>query len=371
LGRGDYGNWERVGVEFYSPSRGWGCPEAEATVKLVAEKCYSFRDYNGNLYFRRSAGEWVRALPDELSPIERGHLYVVSASGREGDSHVVVFSVRAADAETEPLVKGLGAWVDLPRYGRQTAVQAFDRVFCLPWESLGEFEARVRALGGEVRRCFVDLAEVAEAERGVLTAAAAFRQAWDELGQAAQRVACPADLEEVEFLAARVRGLAREVEEGLEELRRAKERIALEPGRLADKARVDAAVRRAEKAWADVAACNVDARVREAVARVADLEAARGAPPVPAPVSDGWRRDAEAAFRAVLSAMEEGLAVSGALASGSGDDLAVRAVGALKRLEEAVSGAEAVLANARDVAGILREQARRMLGVEPSAGAAD
>jgi len=39
----------------------------------------------------------------------------------------------------------------------------------------------------------------------------------------------------------------------------------------------------------------------------------------------------------------------------------------LGRLEEAVSGAEAVLANARDVAGVLRGQARRMLGMEPPA----
>ncbi|MEW5932634.1 MAG: hypothetical protein AB1816_03530 [Bacillota bacterium] len=361
MGRRDYGNWERVGVEYYSPARGWGCPEAEAAVRLVAEKCYSFRDYNRNLYFRRSAGEWSRALPDELSPIERGHFYDVTASGKDGDSHLLVSSVRAADEETAPLVKGLGAWVDVPRYGRQSAVQAFDRVFCLPWESLGEFEARVKALGGEVRRHFVDLAVVAEAERKAQGAAAMFRQAWDELGQAVSRAACPSDLAEVESLAARTRDLACEVEKGLGILRQARERIALEPGRLADKARVDAALRRVEKAHAEVAACDVDARVREAVARVADLEAVRGAPPVPAPVSDGWRRDAEGAFRAVLSAVEEALAVSAALTSGAGGDLAVRAVTVLRRLEEAVSGAEAAVAAARDVAILLRERARRVL----------
>lgn len=371
MGCRDYGNWERVGVEYYSPSRGWGCPEAEAVVKLVAEKRYSFRDYNRNLYFRRLAGEWLPALPDELLPIERGHLYDLTASGKDGDPHLLVSSVRVADEETAPLVKGLGAWVDVPRYGRQTAVQAFDRQFCLPWESLGEFEARVKALGGEVRRHFVDLAVVAEAERKAQGAAALFRQVWDELGQAVSRAACPSDLAELESLAARVRDLAREVEKGLGTLRRAKERIVLEPGRLADKAQVDAAVRRAEKAWADVAACDVDACVCGALARVAELEAARGAPPVPGPAPDGWRREAEAAFRAVLSAMEEGLAVSGALASGRGSDLVARAVEVLKRLEEAVSGAEAVLAGARDVVGVLREQVRRVLGVEPSLGAAD
>ncbi|MEW5935894.1 MAG: hypothetical protein AB1816_20115, partial [Bacillota bacterium] len=347
MGRRDYGNWERVGVEYYSPSRGWGCPEAEAAVKLVAEKCYSFRDYNRNRYFRRSAGEWTQALPDELSPIERGHLYDVAASGKDGDFHVLVSSVRVADEETAPLVKGLGAWVDVPRYGRQTAVQAFDRQFCLPWERLDEFDARVRALGGEVRRHFVDLGAVAEVEREAQGAAAMFRQAWDELGQAVSRAACPSDLAEVESLAARTRDLAREVEKGLGTLRQAKERIALEPGRLADKAQVDAALRRVEKAYAELAACDVGARVREAVARVAELEAARGVPPGPVPASDGWRREAEAAFRAVLSAMEEGLAVSAALASGAGDDLAVRAVTALKRLEEALSGTEAVLAGVR------------------------
>jgi len=362
VGRRDYGNWERVGVEYYSPSRGWGCPEAEAVVKLVAEKRYSFRDYNRNLYFRRSAGEWLPALPDELSPIERGHLYDVTVSGKDGDPHLLVSSVRAADEETVPLVEGLGAWADVPGHGRRSVVQAFDRVFCLPWDSLGEFEARVRALGGEVRRHFVDLAAVAEAERKVLEGAAGFMQAWDELGQAVSRAACPSDLAEVESLAARTRALARDVEKGLGTLRQAKERIALEPGRLADKARVDAAVRRAEKAWADVAACDVDARVREAVARVADLEAARGPAAAPAPVSDVWRKDAEAAFRAVFSAMEEALAVSAALASGRGSDLVARAVEVLKRFEEAVSGAEAVLAGARDVAAVLRERARRVLG---------
>lgn len=363
----DSGVWEFVCREFYSPSRGWGCPEEEATVKLVGEKCYSFRQHNRNRYFWRSGGDWAEVRGSELAPVERGHVYLPSAGGSPGASHVLVSSVRVADEETEPLVAGLGAWVDVPRYGRQTVVPAFDRAFCLPWESLDRFECRVRDLGGEVRRCFVDLAAVAEAECGVLAAAAAFQEAWGELGQAAERAACPADLEGVESLAARVRDLVREIAGALEELRRAKECIALEPGRLADKARVDAAVKRVEKAWAGVAACDVDARVREAVARVAELEAARGAPLASVPASGGWRRDAEAAFRAVLSAVEEGLAASGALASGCGDDLAVRVVGVLKRLEEAVSGAEAVLASARDLSGVLREQARRALGVGPSA----
>ena len=360
MGRREFDPWERIGEEFYSPVKGWGCPESEASVKLVAEKCYSFREYNRNLYFRRESGEWRRALPQDLTAMERGHFYKVRAAGEESEPCVRVSSVRVADEETVPLLRDLRAWVNVPRYGVQTAVQAMDREFRLAFEDLDEFEGRVRDVGGEVRRCFLDLARIAEEERAALAAAGEHAAVWEELGRLAACASSPSDLEEIERLVARAWELAVKVNEKWLWAAQALREIRLEPGRLADKAQVEAAANRVRKASEEVAGRDLAGLVDRAVKRVAELEAARG-PGVAVPSSNGWRKEAEVAFRVLASALEEALAVSAALASAGGDGLAGRAVAALKGLEGAVAGADAAVGAARDTLSVLREQARKLL----------
>jgi len=77
-----------------------------------------------------------------------GHIYDIQRVDGN-DAEVKVISPRVATEETEALIIGLDAYVDMgERYGRKKKVQAFNYEFRIPTENVDEFKDRVKMIGG-------------------------------------------------------------------------------------------------------------------------------------------------------------------------------------------------------------------------------
>ncbi|MGB9846077.1 MAG: hypothetical protein ACPLRH_01060 [Desulfotomaculales bacterium] len=162
-----YENTETATVYFVAANDEWITSEPKAPsigdIRVKTEKVFSFKEYNRN-YFEWWDGE-------KWQPLKRADLL----AAKEGVAAGLVFTVRPShnskyemywlvstsssvmwDADTAPIISGLGAWYDFSYHSKVTAPQAFGTAVklnaCAPDEPpLSEFVRRVEKYGGKVK----------------------------------------------------------------------------------------------------------------------------------------------------------------------------------------------------------------------------
>ena len=236
-------------TSYFVPGEGWSGKESpEATLKLVAEKVFSFSTYNRNHYYLREGEGWQEASPEELSGLERGHDYTLLPQLLKGKEEVYyVTAPRVPDQETEELLEGLNAFSIIPHYGRQRKVICFDWTFYLPAKGEETFISRVEELGGKTIISRVELAQIEQKASQIESHLQEGELLLSELeGVLPQVDGDTEQLERVERIALQLAELQRKGDRALRELQSLVEGLESEFGRPAEKARVRTMLTRAQ-----------------------------------------------------------------------------------------------------------------------------
>ena len=222
--------------------------EKQRVLRLEAEKVYSFSDYNRNRYYSYKFDSWLEIPRGEnLSGFERGHDYTLLSREVNDQEVFLVTAPRIPDRETEPLIQGLGAWSNIPGYGRRTSVQAFDWNFFIPASAAEEFLRRVAEIGGRASIRRVEIPEMEELARRIQTLADEVRQSHAAIADLRERVLeLPREsLSRIEALLEQGKTACVQISQTLRHLKDLEHQLSMEYGRLPEKAQARSLVQEA------------------------------------------------------------------------------------------------------------------------------
>lgn len=191
---------------------------------LEAKRVFSLSRYHNNRYFRGGITRDHEVAAENLTALERGHVYAcIFASWKEPGkpspvSRINVKSLRICDAETAPLISGLEfrnadselakKAVSRPEWDIHVP-QALNHMFSIPPDRLDEFRNRVEKMGGKVILDGVTREEFHEVHNEFLDCLKIFDAAVVEIRISMDSLGLNSKLEEFETVLDQIQGLER------------------------------------------------------------------------------------------------------------------------------------------------------------------